>query len=198
MGHLTPVRHLPSVTHIAVEDPTTRDSTVVDTILHRAAQGDEAAFDQLVLEHHAAMSRVAFVICGDDEAGRDAVQIAWSIAWRRLPTLRDHSQVRPWLVAIAANEARQALRRQRRRPVVDISAELIHSPVGDPADAIELVDLQRALARLDPDDRQLLALRFVAGFDSTELARHLGGSASGIRSRVARLVDRLRMDIDHE
>lgn len=180
-----------------MEDPTTRDSTVVDTFVHRAAQGDEAAFDRLVLEHHAAMSRVAFVICGDNEAGRDAVQIAWSIAWRRLPTLRDHSQVRAWLVAIAANEARQSLRQQRRRPVVDISAEL-HSPVGDPADVIELVDLQRALARLAPDDRQLLALRFVAGFDSTELARHLGGSASGIRSRVARLVDRLRMDIDHD
>ena len=53
------------------------------------------------------MARVAFVICGDPEATRDAVQTAWSIAWRRLHSLRDPDQVHPWLIAIAANEARR-------------------------------------------------------------------------------------------
>ncbi|TMD25555.1 MAG: hypothetical protein E6I94_11615, partial [Chloroflexi bacterium] len=50
---------------------------------------------------------------------------------------------------------------------------------------MELVDLQRALSHLKPDDGQLLALLFVAGFDSTEIARHVGGSPSGVRSRLA-------------
>ena len=111
--------------------------------------------------------------------------------------MRDPEQVRAWLIAIAANEARQAMRRQRRRPVVDISDAMEHDAGGDPADTIDLVDLQRALAHLKPDDRRLLALRFVAGFDSTEIARHTGVSASGVRSRLARLIDRLRTDIDH-
>ena len=105
--------------------------------------------------------------------------------------------MRAWLIAIAANEARGAMRRQRRHPVVDISENLDASPGGDPADAISLVDLQRALAHLKPDDRRLLALRFVAGLDSTEIARHTGGSASGVRTRLSRLIERLRMDIDH-
>ena len=143
------------------------------------------------------MARVAFVICGDPEATRDAVQAAWSIAWRRLHTLRDPDQVRPWLIAIAANEARQIVRAQRRRPVIDISETLQTDERNDPADAIGLVDLQRALTHLTPDDRRLLALRFVAGLDSTEIARHTGRSASGVRSRLARLLDRLRTDIDH-
>lgn len=143
------------------------------------------------------MSRVAFVICGDPDVTRDAVQSAWSIAWRRLATLRDHTQVRAWLVAIAANEARQAVRRQRRHPIVDLSTTLDRATGGDPADVIALVDLQRALARLRPDDRSLLALRFVAGLDSTEIARHVGISSSGVRSRLARLVERLRRDLDH-
>jgi DNA-directed RNA polymerase specialized sigma24 family protein len=54
-----------------------------------AAEGDEAAFTRLVVMHRESMARVAFVICGDADATRDAVQSAWSIAWRRLPTLRD-------------------------------------------------------------------------------------------------------------
>jgi RNA polymerase sigma-70 factor (ECF subfamily) len=176
---------------------TVQDAPVVATTVRLAAQGDEAAFTRLVAEHRAAMARVAFVICGDPEATRDAVQTAWSIAWRRLHTLRDPEQIRPWLIAIAANEARQVIRAQRRRPVIDISEAVVRDAGGDPAEAIGLVDLQRALAHLKPDDRRLLALRFVAGFDSTEIARHTGLSASGVRSRLARLVDRLRTEIDH-
>jgi RNA polymerase sigma factor (sigma-70 family) len=173
------------------------DASAVDTTVRLAAQGDEAAFTQLVSEHRAAMARVAFVICGDPEATHDAVQTAWSIAWRRLHTLRDPDRVRPWLIAIAANEARQMVRTQRRRPVIDISTTLHPDDRGDPAEAIGLVDLQRALAQLKPDERRLLALRFVAGLDSTEIARQIGLSASGVRSRLARVIDRLRTDIDH-
>ena len=178
-------------------DITVQDTSALDTTVRLAAHGDEAAFSRLVAEHHASMSRVAFVICGDPEATRDAVQSAWSIAWRRLHALRDPEQVRAWLIAIAANEARQSIRQQRRRPVLDISHAIEHDAGGDPADTIGQVDLQRALAHLKPDDRRLLALRFVAGFDSTEIARHTGMSASGVRSRLARLLDRLRTDIDH-
>jgi RNA polymerase sigma factor (sigma-70 family) len=174
-----------------------QDTSAIETTVGLAARGDEAAFARLVTEHQSSMARVAFVICGDPEATRDAVQSAWSIAWRRIRTLRDPDQVRPWLIAIAANEARQTIRRQRRRPVLDLSDAMEHDAGGDPAEAIGLVDLQRALAHLKPDDRRLLALRFVAGLDSTEIARHTGGSASGVRSRLARLIDRLRTDIDH-
>jgi DNA-directed RNA polymerase specialized sigma24 family protein len=67
--------------------------------------------------------------------------------------------------------------------------------VPDPAARVTDLDLAAALARLDPDDRALLALRYVAGFDSTELARATGRSASGTRARLARLLDRLRTEL---
>jgi RNA polymerase sigma factor (sigma-70 family) len=181
------------MTGMVVQDAPRMASTV-----RLAAEGDEAAFTRLVAEHRESMARVAYVICGDAEATRDAVQSAWSIAWRRLPTLRDPDQVRPWLVAIAANEARQLVRTQRRRPVVDISETIQPEEGSDPAGQVGLVDLQRALADLTPDDRRLLALRYVAGLDSTEIARQIGLSASGVRSRLARLIARLRTDIDHD
>ena len=72
-----------------------RDAPIVATTVRLAAQGDEAAFTRLVAEHREAMARVAFVICGDPEATRDAVQNAWSIAWRRLRTLRDPTRSAP-------------------------------------------------------------------------------------------------------
>ena len=172
-----------------------QQGSTAEAIVRRAAAGDEAAFARLIAEHNAAMARVAYVIVGDRETTLDAVQSAWTIAWRRLGSLRNPEQVRPWLVAIAANEARQQRRRQRRATVVDISEALDRTGSGDPGEGADVVDLERALRRLDVDDRRLLALRFVAGLDSTEIAQHLGLSASGVRSRLSRLIDRLRADL---
>jgi RNA polymerase sigma-70 factor, ECF subfamily len=180
-----------------VTDLTINDATAPDPTVRLAADGDQAAFARLVDEHHPSMTRVAFAIAGDAEAAADAVQIAWSIAWRRLGSLRDHRTIRAWLVAIAANEARKGLRRKRGRPVVDISTTLEGGAGGDPADRIATVDLARVLRSLNPDDRALLALRFVAGLDSTEIATQLGISPSGVRSRLSRLIERLRTELDH-
>ncbi len=141
------------------------------------------------------MARVAYVIVGEREQTLDAVQSAWTIAWRRIGSLRDPRQVRSWLVAIAANEARQTRRRTRRAVVTDISEQMIPG-VGDPGDNAALVDLERALRGLNADERRLLALRYVADLDSTEIARVLGMSASGVRSRLARLLDRLRAELE--
>ena len=68
----------------------------------------------------------------------------------------------------------------------------------DPAGQVGDLDLANALARLDPDDRALLALRYVAGFDSTELARATGRSPSGTRARLARLLGRLRTELSDD
>jgi DNA-directed RNA polymerase specialized sigma24 family protein len=67
-----------------------------------------------------------------------------------------------------------------------------------PDDRDEDIDLAAALARLTADDRALLAMRYVAGFDSFEIARATGRSASGTRARLARLLARLRTELGHE
>jgi RNA polymerase sigma factor (sigma-70 family) len=174
-------------------------SQLVDSltdVVARATAGDEAAFARIVHAHHGDMTRVCFVICGDIDLADEAVGAAWPIVWRRLATLKDPERLRPWLVSVAANEARQLMRRQRRRTVVELSvADRTGAALADPSARAGDLDLANALARLDPDDRTLLALRYVAGFDSTELARATGRSPSGTRARLARLLDRLRTEL---
>jgi RNA polymerase sigma factor (sigma-70 family) len=163
-----------------------------------AAAGDEAAFARIIQAHHEDMTRVCFVICGDLDIADEAVQAAWPIAWKKLSGLRDPARLRPWLVSIAANEARQLIRRRQRRSVVELAVADAATPGVDPAGRVADLDLANALARLDPNDRALLALRYVAGFDSTELARATGRSPSGTRARLARLLDRLRTELSDD
>ena len=174
------------------------DVTANHALVAKAAAGDEVAFAEIVAAYHPTMARVAYAITGDRESAADAVQVAWTTVWRRLASLREHSTLRSWVVAIAANEARQVLRRQRRRVVVDISSVPEPAGDGDPVDRISTVDLARVLRSLNPDERMLLALRFGAGLDSTQIAEQLAMSASGVRSRLSRLIDRLRRDLGHE
>jgi RNA polymerase sigma factor (sigma-70 family) len=166
-------------------------------LMRLAADGDEVAFARIVDAYHADMSSVCFVMTGGDaELAEEAVQSAWPIAWRKLHTVRDPERLRPWLVSIAVNEARQLGRRRRRGRVLEISlaSDSMSTPT-DPAARAGDIDLRNALARLKPEDRTLIALRYVAGFDSAELARALGMSPSGTRARLARLLGRLRSEL---
>ena len=169
---------------------------IAQSTVASAAAGDADALARIVGAHHDDMARLAFVICGDQDLAQDAVQAAWPIAWRKLGSLRDPEALRPWLMSVAANEARQLVRRQRRHPVVQIEVADVGTNQGDPASRPAHADLAIALRRLSAEDRALLALRHVAGFDATEIGRAMGMSPSGVRSRLARLLARLREELD--
>jgi RNA polymerase sigma-70 factor, ECF subfamily len=167
--------------------------TVASTV-ELAGAGDEAAFAQLVATYHADMARVALVACGDRELAEDAVQSAWLVAWKKLRSLRDPDRVRPWLLAVTMNEARQLLRR-RHGSVVEIDVNTAGDTRGDPSNGVERLDLRRALAHLSPDERALLALHYAVDLDSDELAAAVGTSASTARKRLSRAIDRLRKEL---
>lgn len=65
----------------------------------------------------------------------------------------------------------------------------------DPSGEIDRVDLVNALGRLKPEDRSLLALRYVGDLDAAEIGRLLGMSPSGVRGHLSRLLGRLRKDL---
>lgn len=181
-----------------MEAATASHPAVASELVQLAARGDEPAFTRIVATHHADMLTVCVAICGDVPLAEEATQAAWALAWRRLPSLRDPERLRSWLVSVAANQARDALRRAKRRPVVELDVADVAEggPTGgDPAARSGDIDLRNAMANLDPTDRALVALRYVAGLDASELGRALGMSASGTRARLARILERLRTEL---
>jgi RNA polymerase sigma-70 factor, ECF subfamily len=197
-GAFAPTRRPVEVTDVgrtAAEGRKPVDPAIV-ALVPRAAAGDEAAFTQLVDEFHADMARLAYFICGGNrEFAEDAVQSAWTIAWSRLSTLRDHGRIRAWLLSVAANEARQVMRQQRRVTVLglEFAEERVGAP--DPYSSAIALDMADVLARLKPEERTLVGLRYASGLDSAEIGIVLGISASGVRSRLDRLLDRLRAEL---
>ena len=182
----------------AIATGATQDTT---TLIASAASGDKAAFATIVRAYHEDMRRVCVVVAGDETVADEAVAAAWAIAWRRMGSVRHPDRLRPWLVSVAVNEARQILRSKWRRSVVEVPVDRAAENRGggvDPATGINTIDLGNALRTLDPDDRALLAMRYIAGFEAAELAIATGRSASGTRARLARLLQRLRKELKDE
>jgi RNA polymerase sigma factor (sigma-70 family) len=178
------------------------DHDALAAVVARAADGDEIAFARLVAAHHDDMARVAYVICGDPDLAQEAVQLAWPKVWKKVGSLRDTTRLKPWLVSVAANEAKQLARTRGRRQVreVAVDSDDLGSLVArraDPGERAAEMDLANAIADLDLTDRTVLALRYVAGFSSSEIGNVIGMSSGGVRARTARLLDRLRREL-HE
>lgn len=169
---------------------------VAITDLTSAAEGDEVAFARIVDTHHDDLRRVCVFITRDQDLADDAVQTAWSIAWRKLGSVRDASKLRPWLMRVAVNESKRVLKKRRRRTEIESLAIGLGAPSGrDPETGIDALDLREALGRLKPDDRALLAMRYVAGFNAKELAAVIGITPSGTRNRLERLTAGLRKEL---
>lgn len=164
------------------------------SLARRAAHGDHAAFTQLVLAYDVDLVRACFVITGDSTAAREAVQDAWDTAWSRRKQLNEPERFRAWVTAIACNRAREHRRSRNRRTARETTLDDPTAAISS-ADRYADPDLAAALARLSALDRQVLALKFVLGWTSAEIARATGLSPSGARVRTSRAVSRLRKDL---
>ena len=167
------------------------------SVIESAAEGDEVAFGRIVAAYQEQMYCICVVICRDRSLAEEAVQSAWPKIWRRLGTLREQDKLRPWVVSVAVNEAKSLLRKRRRRSDIEVAVDTSDQPGGtDPATGVVGIDLRDAMRRLDPDDRALLTMRYVFGFDATELSHATGISPSGTRTRLERLLARLRRELE--
>jgi RNA polymerase sigma-70 factor (ECF subfamily) len=174
----------------------TADQQLV-AIVESAVEGDEDAFGRIVAAYHDDMCRVCAYVTGDVDLAEDAVQSAWSIAWQKLASVRQPDRLRSWLMRVAVNEAKRLLEKRARRSRLEVAIDASRLEAGtDPATGIDSLDLLAAIGRLPPEDRGLLAMRYVAGFDSNELALVTGLTPSGTRTRIERLLARVRQDVE--
>src|SRR6267378_5893764 len=85
-------------------------ATADPDLVARAKEGDRSAFDQLIGPLVDQGFRLAYGMLHDRQAAEDAVQEAAVRAWRKLNNLRPGTEMRPWFLAIVANQCRNIAR----------------------------------------------------------------------------------------
>ena len=158
-------------------------------LVNAAALGDRTAFAGIYDRYADRLHDYCLGIVGDRDAA-DCVQEAFCVAVTDLPSLREPDKLRPWLYAIARNQAFRTLRDRRREMTSDDLPD-IPSQAAGPETLVrrnELTDLiATAEGGLSDRDREVLDLAYRHGLSGAELAQALGVGDDAAKKMVQRL-----------
>lgn len=169
-------------------------------LISGACAGDAAAWEDLVRAHRQPVFRLAYLLLGDADEAEDVAQEAFIRAHRALAGFDAARPLRPWLLSIAANLARNR-RRSLRRYLAALQRAFEGAPaVAEPPDtpAEEAQALWQAIRRLGPADQEVIYLRYFLELSEAEAARALAVAQGTAKSRLSRALGRLRALIERE
>lgn len=166
----------------------------------RVRAGDADAFSRLFDDHARSVYNHAFRLTGDWSAAEDVVSVTFLEAWRLRGRVDvEGGSLRPWLLGVATNVARnvnRALRRHEgalaRLPPGGMVPDIAEEVAGRVDDDELLASVRVALGALRRSEREVLALCVWAGLGYAEAAEALGVPVGTIRSRLSRARKRLR------
>jgi len=174
-------------------------------LIQAAQRGDLNAFNELVLHYQSQVYNLAYRIMGEGDAAADATQEAFISAYRALGGYRGGS-FRAWLMRIVTNACYDELRRRKRRPASSLEALYVTDAAPEaeyfvnggekPEAYAQRQDLHRALhagmQTLPADQRAVLVLSDVQGYDYQEIAQITGVALGTVKSRLSRARAKMR------
>ncbi len=170
----------------------------------QAGRGDSGAWETLVNRHREAVFRLAYLLVGDADDAQDVAQETFIRAFRSFHRYDPTRPLRPWLLRITSN-----LARNRRRSVGRYLAalqRLLHAapapgwgdPAGKSASQEESRLLWQAVRRLDTADQEIIYLRYFLELPVAETAEVLQIAPGTVKSRLNRATGRLRLVVERE
>jgi RNA polymerase sigma-70 factor, ECF subfamily len=171
-------------------------------LVRHAANGDAAAWELLVGIHQEAIFRLAYLLLGDPEDAKDIAQECFLRAWRHLHSFDQSRSLRPWLLSICANLARNR-RRSAGRYFAALTRAFRDEPVSarveeQSARSFQAHELWRAVRKLNELDQQIVYLRYFLELPIAETAEVLNVAEGTVKSRLSRALEKLRAIIREE
>jgi RNA polymerase sigma-70 factor, ECF subfamily len=146
-----------------------------------------------------ALRRFARALVGHPERADDLVQDTLERALTRLDSYTPGTNMRAWLFTILRNAHINELRRARTTATPDETLEALSPPAPAAQEhGLAVRDLERALARLTPEMREVLLLIGLEGMSYDEAADVLGAKVGTVKSRLCRGREALRRLMDGE
>lgn len=186
------------------ENPRPPDPDVV--LVQRTLQGDQRAFEMLVVKYQRRVERLIGRMVRDTDLVPDIAQETFIRAYKALGQFRGEAQFYTWLYRIAVNTAKKQLLELKRDPLVTMSAlksqeddetsgsELeLNGQVADAETPEALLAskeiaqaVNEAMAALPKELGQAIALREIEGLSYEEIAQALDCPIGTVRSRIFR------------
>jgi RNA polymerase sigma-70 factor, ECF subfamily len=184
-----------------------REQTEVSLIL-RAQQGEERAFEELVKRHDGSVLRLAMSMTGNRCDAQDVYQETFLRAFAKLHGFRFESSFKTWLLRIAANQSLNVRRKRRLRsflPLVTAEGEnddcllFLADDQPQPGDGLDSREIGRgiatALTRLSDRERTVFCLRHEQQLKLREIAVVLNCAEGTVKNLLFRACRKLRKSL---
>ena len=160
-------------------------------LISRARGGDRDACGALVEQYRDNGYRLAYRMCGNAYDADEAAQEAFVAAWRALPNFRGDAKFSTWLYRLTTNAAIDVMRREKRHQTVgDGEMMELADDADSPQETVERTEqqeaVQKALATLSEEYREVLLLRYMEELDYAEIAEVLQLPSGTVKSRINR------------
>jgi RNA polymerase sigma-70 factor, ECF subfamily len=159
----------------------------------------DLAFDRLYRSSRDDVHAYVAGLLRDATAAEEVTAAAFERAYRKRNRFDpSRGEARAWLFGIARNAALDELRRRKHRATLEADPEDTGGQT--PEEYAELTikreSVRAALDVLDPQERDLVALKFAGGLTNTEIARVLRISESNAGTKLHRTIEKLREACD--
>jgi RNA polymerase sigma-70 factor, ECF subfamily len=162
------------------------------SLVEQARDGDPGAYDRLARVVSRRLFLIAHRILRDTDAAEDAVQQTLVTIWRELPRLRDVERFDVWSYRIVTRASiAEAKRKRRTVRIADIDIA-VPSTADGMASVATRDSLERAFARMKPESRAVLVLRYYVDLPIKEIAEIIGIPYGTVGSRLHRAMSELR------
>ena len=139
----------------------------------------------------ARLYRTAFLYLGSESMALDAVGEAVYRGFVSLKKLRQPEFFETWITRILINECKKELRRGKREQPLDTVPEAA-------AETLDTLPLKDAIYRLPRELKEIIILRYFAGFTLSETARSLGIPQGTVVTRQRRALSLLKLELSEE
>ena len=172
------------------------------TLVRHAANGDAAAWESLMATHQEAVFRLAYLLLGDPDEAEDVAQESFLRAWRHLASFDLARPLRPWLLSIGANLARNR-RRSAGRYFAALTRAWRDEPVSEGIEeqssrSVQATELWKAVQKMNILDQQIVYLRYFLDLPVAETAQTLQIPEGTVKSRLSRALEKLREIIQED
>jgi RNA polymerase sigma-70 factor, ECF subfamily len=172
------------------------NDALAQPMAHPAAPS--AAAESFAALYERTLPRVYAYVCSllrDRAAAEDVTAQAFERAYRKRRSYRPaRGSAEAWLFGIARNAALDELRRRKRHARMATEPEDLDSrPLDDVAEtSLRRETVRAALEELEPRERELVTLKYMAGLSNVEIAKVVGISESNASTRLNRTMTKLR------
>ena len=158
----------------------------------RALKGDEQAFTHLIETYQSPVYNLCYRMLGDSSDAEDAAQETFLRAYKNIKRYDTQRPFSTWLLSIAAHYCIDQIRRRRFTTLPFDDTPLLDPPDLNPGPEGSLVIsedqklVQGLLARLNPQDRAVIVMRYWYAFSYEEIGEALSMTVSAVKSRLHR------------